>query len=121
MWSSYLDFNSEVIKKTGNSRRANGNDIRLVILDLIVLFSNFKLTTSSGKHLEGINRAHIVSVQTKPSAKDTDDLSIDLDRYRGTKRQDSTNNKKEKVDIIINLWSKMFLDLQNVNKKLQMI
>ena len=59
---SYLDLNFEVIKTADNSRYANGNDIRLVNLGPIALFSNFKLTTSSGKHLEDINLSHTVSL-----------------------------------------------------------
>ena len=58
--NSYLDPNFEVIKRTDNSRYANANDIRLVSLGPIALFSNFKLTTSSGKHLEDISHSHIV-------------------------------------------------------------
>ena len=48
--NSYLDLNFETIKKTDISRNANGNVIRLVNLGPIALFSNFILTTSSGKH-----------------------------------------------------------------------
>ena len=48
---SYHEINCEVIKKVDNSRYGNGNDIRLVNLGPIALFSNFKLTMSSGKHL----------------------------------------------------------------------
>ena len=57
----YLDLNFEVFKKTDDSRYGIGNDIRLVNLGPIALFSNFKLTTNSGKHLEDISHAHIVS------------------------------------------------------------
>ena len=45
--NSYLDLNFEVIKKADNSRYANGNDIGLVILRSIALFSISNLTTSS--------------------------------------------------------------------------
>ena len=47
---SYHELNFEFIKKADNSRYANGNDLRLVNLGPIALFSNFKLTNSSGKH-----------------------------------------------------------------------
>ena len=60
--NSYLDLNFEVIKRADNSKYANGNDIRLVNFGPIALFSNFKLTTTSGKHLEDISHAHIVSL-----------------------------------------------------------
>ena len=45
-------------QKADNSRYADGNDIRLVSLGSIVFFSNIKLTTSSGTHLEDISHVH---------------------------------------------------------------
>ena len=66
---------------TGN-RYADKNDIRLVNLGPIALFSNYKLTTSSGKHLDDISQTHIVSVMYKliTSSRHADDLSIGFDR-----------------------------------------
>ena len=40
--NSYLDLNFEVIKKVDDSRYGNGNDIKLVNLGPVALFSNFK-------------------------------------------------------------------------------
>ena len=76
-----MDLNIEVIKKADNSRYANGNDIQLIILGPIALFSNFKLTrgfSSSGKQLEDISNAHVVSLMYKliSSAKDTNDVFL---------------------------------------------
>ena len=98
MLNSYLDLNFEVIKRADNSRYANGNDIRLVNLGPIALFSSFKLTTSSGKHLEDISYAHIVSLMYKPitSSKDSDDLSIGFDRSRARRQDEMTDNKRVK-------------------------
>ena len=89
---SYLDLNFEVIKKADNSRYANGDDIRLVNLGPIALFSNFKLTTSSGKHLEVFTHAHIVSVMYKliGSVKASGDLSTAFVRDRGRRRNELT-------------------------------
>ena len=94
----YLDLNFEVIKKADNSRYANGNDIRLVNLGLTALFSNFKLTTSSGKHLEDISHAHLVSLMYKlrTSSKDTNDLSVGFDRSRSRRRDELAQNKNVK-------------------------
>ena len=58
--SSYLDLKFEVIKRVDDSRYGDGNEIRLVNLGPIALFSNFRLTKSSGKHLQDISHAHIV-------------------------------------------------------------
>ena len=93
--NSYLDLNFQATKKADNSRYGNGNDIRLVNLGPIALFSVFKLTTSSGKHLEDISHVHIVSLMYKPttSSEDTDDLSIGFDRNRS--RRDQLNGNKK--------------------------
>ena len=96
--NSYLDLSFEVIKKDDNSRYANGNDIRLVKLGPIALFSNFKLTTSSGKHLEDISHAHIVSLMYKliTSSKDSNDLSIGFDHSRNRRGDELALNKNIK-------------------------
>ena len=94
--NSYLDLNFEVVKKADNSRYWNGNDISLVNLGPITLF-NFKLTTSSGKHLEDISHADIVSLMYKPitSSKNSKDLSFGFDRSCN-RRDELTNNKNVK-------------------------
>ena len=91
----YFDLNSEGIKKADNARFANGIDIRLVNLGLIALFSKFKLTTSSGKHLKDISHAYLVSLMYKQitPSKDSDDLSIGFNRSRGRRRDELTNKK----------------------------
>ena len=95
---SYLDLSFEVIKKDDNSRYVNGNDIRLVNLGPIALFSNFKLTTSSGKHLEDISHAHLVSLMYKliTSSKDSNDLSIGFDNSCNKRRDELALNKNIK-------------------------
>ena len=45
---SYLELKLQVIKKTDNSRYANGNDIRLFDLGPIALFSNFQTRSGIG-------------------------------------------------------------------------
>ena len=62
---SYIDLNFDVLNATTNNIYADGADIWLIILGSIALFSNFQLTTSSGKHLENIDHAHIVSLMYK--------------------------------------------------------
>ena len=81
---------------TSNNRYADGNDIRLVKLGPVALFSNYKLATSSGKHLEDVSHAHIISLMYKliTTAKDMNDLSVGFDRDRTRRRNELTNNKK---------------------------
>ena len=80
--NSSLDLSFDVLHAASNDRYTDGNDITLVNLGPIALFSNYELTSSLGKLLEDISHAHIVSLMYKlvTSAKDTDDLSIGFDR-----------------------------------------
>ena len=96
MLNSYLDLNFEVIKKTDHSRYGNGNDIRLVNLDSIALISNFIITTSSGKHLEDINHAHLVPLMYTllTSSRGIDDLLLGFHRDRDVRRDELAKNKK---------------------------
>ena len=95
---SYIDLNFDVLNATTNNRYADGADIWLINLGAIALFSNFKLTTSSGKHLENVDHAHIVSLMYKllTSSRDSDDLSIGFDRDRNRRKRELSNNKNIK-------------------------
>ena len=96
--NSYLDLNFDVVHAATNNRYVDGNDIGLNNLCPISLFSIFKLTTSSGKHLEDISHAHIVSLMYKliPSSGGSDDLSIGFDRDCGRRLGELGNNKNKK-------------------------
>ena len=63
--NSYLELNFDVLQAATGNRYADGSDKRLVNLAVIVLFSFYKLTTSSGKHFVEINHAHFVSLMYK--------------------------------------------------------
>ena len=97
--NDYIFLNFEVFKKTDTFRFGNGNGIRSNNLAPVGLFSNYILTTSSGKHLEDISHAHIVSLMYKltPSAKDSEDVSIiGFNSDRGRRRVDIAPNKNIK-------------------------
>ena len=106
--NSYLDLNFDVVHAATNNRYADNNDIRLVNLGPVALFSNYKLTTSSGKHLEEISHAHIVSLMYKliTTAKGCDDLSIGFDRDRTRRRNELTNNKNIKGKYHVRIYLK---------------
>ena len=106
--NSYLELNFDVLHAATNNRYVDGNDIRLVDLSPIALFSNFKLTTSSGKHLENIDHAHIVSLMYKllTSSKGSDDLSIGFDRDRGRRQRELSNNKSQKGKYHVRIYLK---------------
>ena len=105
--NSYLELNFDVLHAATNNRYVDGNDIKLVNLGPIALFSNYKLTNSSGKHLENIDHAHIVSLMYKllTSSKGSDDLSIGLDRERN-RRQRELSNKSQKGKYLVRIYLK---------------
>ena len=105
--NSYLELDFDVLHAGTNNRYVDGNNIRLVNLGPIALFSNYKLTTSSGKHLENIDHAHIVSLMYKllTSSKGSDDLSIGFDRDRN-RRQRELTNKTQKGKYHIRIYLK---------------
>ena len=98
MLNSYLELKLDVLRADNGNRYVDADDIRLVNLGPIALFSIYKLTSHSGKHLEEIIHAHIVSLIYKAvsSSKDANDLSIGFDRDRGRRRRELTNNKNIK-------------------------
>ena len=104
--NSYLELNFDVLHAATNNRYVDGNDIRLVNLGSIGLFSNYKLTTSSGKHLQNIDHSHIVSLMYKllTSSKGSDDLSIFFDRDRNRRQRELTNNKTQKGKFLIRIY-----------------
>ena len=99
--NSCLELNFDVLHAATGNRYTNDNDIRLINLGVIALFSIYKLATSSGKHLEEVNHAHIVSLVYKllTSSKGSDDLSIGFHRDRGRRKDElakEVNVKGEK-------------------------
>ena len=83
------------------------------------MFSNYKLTTSSGKHLEEISHAHIVSLMYKllTSSKDGDDLSIGFDRNRGRRKNELSINKSIKGKYHIRIYLKDIFGLAEHQEK----
>ena len=95
------------------------SDIRLVNLGPIALFSDYNLTTSSGKHLEEISHAHIVSLMYKLSTsnKDSEDLSIGFDRSRDRRKRELTNNKTIKGNYHMRVYLKDFFGFSEHQEK----
>ena len=106
--NSYLDLQFEVIKKDDDSRYGKGNDITLVNLGPIALFSNFNLTTSSGKHLEDISHPHLVSLMDKliTSCENSDDLSFGFDRSPNRRKHELALNKSVKGEFHLRIMLK---------------
>ena len=106
--NSYIDLNFDVLHANDDTRYVNNDEIRLVNLGPVALFSNYKLTTISGKHLEEVSHAHIVSLMYKliTTAKGCDDLSIGFDRNRDNRRNELTNNKNVKGKYHVRIYLK---------------
>ena len=111
--NSYIELSFDVLQAATNNRYVDANDIRLVNLGPMALISNYKLTTSSGKHLEEISHAHIVSLMYKllTSSNDSDDLSIGFDRSRDKRKRELTNNKKIEGKYHIRIYLKHIFGL----------
>ena len=106
--NSYIEINFDVLKAATSNRYANTDDIRLINLAPIALFSTYKLTTSSGKHLEIIDHAHIVSLIYKllSSSRDCDDLSIGFERSRDKRKRELLNNKTQNGIFYLRIYLK---------------
>ena len=105
---SYLDLNFDVLNAAINNKYVDADDISLINQAVIALFSNFKSTTYSGKHLENIDHAHIVSLMYKllTSSKSSDDLSNGFDRDRNRRKRELTNNNSLKGKYHIRIYLK---------------
>ena len=108
MLNSYIEINFYVLKAATGNRYAYADDIRLINLRPIALFSKYKMTTSSGKHLENIDHAHIVSLMYKlfSSSRDSYELSIGFDRSRDRRRRESNNNKTQRGKYHLRIYLK---------------
>ena len=106
--NSFIEINFDVLKAATSNRYADADDIRLFNLGPIALFSNYKLTTSSGKHLKNIDHSHIVSLMYRllSSSRDSDDLSIGFDRSRDRRKRELLNNKTQKDKFHLRIYLK---------------
>ena len=94
MIKSYLQLNIVVVHAATNNRYADDNDMRLVNLAPIALFSKYKFSTSSRKHVENIEYGHIACLMyiRLATARRCDILSIGSDHSRNRRKEELTNN-----------------------------
>ena len=109
--NSYLELNFDILHAANNNRYVDANDIRLVNLGPIALFSVYKLVTDSSKHLEEVTHSHFASLIYKivTSSKDSDDLSIGFDRNRGRRKNELSNNRNIKGEYHTRIYLKDIL------------
>ena len=93
--NSYIDLNFDVVHDATDNRYADNKDLRSVNLGPTALFGNYKLTRSSGKHLEDISHGRVVPSLYKviTIVRDTDDLPIGLNHDQVARQRECTNNK----------------------------
>ena len=96
--NSYLELIFDVLQAATNNRYADVNDIRLVNLGPIALFSKYNLTASSWKQLENFEHGHIACLMHKllTTARGCDDMSFGFDRSRDRRQRELSNNKSQK-------------------------
>ena len=95
--NSYISLEFEVLKNN-NTRYANNDETSLINFGPVALFSEAKLTTSSGKHLEKVDNLHPISLMPKllTSGSQTSQLLYGFEESTTIRRQELTNNKNEK-------------------------
>ena len=95
--NSYISVDFDVLKHD-DTRYANGDQIALVHFGPVALFSEAKLTTSSGKHLEKVDNLHIISIMhdVLTSQQQTSELMYGFEESVTIRRRELTNNKTEK-------------------------
>ena len=102
--NSFKGLEFEVLKNN-DTRYTNGDEIGLVNFGPISLFSEAKLTTSSGKHLEKVDSLHLISLMYKllTSTKSTSQLMYGFEEDTTIRRQELTNNKNEKGTFFVRI------------------
>ena len=102
--NSFISLEFEVLKNN-NTRFVDGDEISLVNFGPISLFSEAKLTTSSGKHLEKVDNLHLISLMYKllTSTSQTSQLLYGFEESTTIRRQELTNNKNEKGTFFVRI------------------
>ena len=102
--NSYISLEFEVLKND-DTRYADGDQISLVTFGPVALFSEAKLVTSSGKHLEKVDNLHPVCLVHKllTSNQQTSQLMYGFEESQATRRQELTNNKTEKGTFLVRI------------------
>ena len=102
--NSFISLEFEVLKNN-NTSYIDCDEISLVHFGPISLFSEVKLTTSSGKHLEKVNNLHPISLMIKllTSTSQTFQLLYGFEESTVVRRQELTNNKNEKGTFFVRI------------------
>ena len=115
--NSFISLEFEVLKND-NTRYADGDEISLVNFGPVVLFSEAKLTTSSGKHLEKVDNLHPISLMIKllTSGSQTSQFLYGFEESTTIRRQELTNNKNEKGTFFVRIKLKVLFGFADQEK-----
>ena len=102
--NSFISLEFEVLKND-DTRYADGDQVSLVNFGTVALFSEAKLVTSSGKHLEIVDNLHPINLMYKllTSNQQTSQLMYGFEESQATRRQELTNNKTEKGTFFVRI------------------
>ena len=95
--NSYISLEFEVLKND-DTIYVDGDQLLVVNFGPVALFSEVRLTTSSGKHLKEVDNLLPTSLMYKllTSNQQTSQLMYGFEESQATRRQELTNNKTEK-------------------------
>ena len=101
---SFISVEFEVLKND-DTRYADGEEISLANFGPVSLFSEAKLTTSSGKHLEKVDNLHPICLLYKllTSSQQTSQLIYGFEESTTIRTQELTNNKTEKGTFFVRI------------------
>ena len=102
-----LDFNA-THRAGGHARYADGEHIRLVNLGPTASINKYRLTSFSGKEIEEIDNAHVISLMHKllSSSRNCDDLSIGFNRSIDARERELNNIKTTKRNYHVRIYLK---------------
>ena len=102
--NSFISLDFEVLQNDV-TRYADGEQTSLVNFGPVALFSEAKLVTSSGKHLEKVDNLHPISLMYKllTSQQQTGQLMYGFEESVNIRRQELTTNKKEKGTFFVKI------------------
>ena len=92
---SYLEIDFNVTHRAGAPDRYIDKDpIRLVNLGPVALFNKYRITSSSGKEREEIDKAHVICLMHKiiSSSREGDHLSVGFHRSNEVGAKELTKN-----------------------------
>ena len=117
--NSYISLEYEVLKND-DTRYADGDQISLVNFGPVALFSEAKLVSSSGKHLEKVDNLHPVCLMHKllTSNQQTSQLMYGFEESQATRRQELTNNETEKGTFFVRIKLKDLLGFADQEKSI---